>query len=58
MLACVCMGRLVFNMYISRGTWYADDAAHVFLVGVIALVVVAVCSACANCKPEGSAWRV
>ena len=28
------------------------------MVGVIALVVVAVCSACANCKLEGSAWRV
>ena len=38
-------------MYVWHDIWYADDAAHIFLVGVIVLVVVAVCSACAN-------WRV
>ena len=50
--------RLMFNMCVYHSTWYADDAANVVLVGVIALVVVAVCSACANCKLEGSARRV
>ena len=37
--------------YVKRGIWYEEDAAHIFLVGVIALVLVAVCNAYAN-------WRV
>ena len=45
------MGHQMFNAHVQCGIWYADDAAHMFLVGVIALVLVAVCSACAN-------WRV
>ena len=43
-----CIGRLMFNMHVQRGIWYADDAAHMFLVGVIAPVLIAVCGACAN----------
>ena len=43
----------VCYVYVFRGIWYADDAGHMFLVGVIELVVVSMCSACANCKLEG-----
>ena len=42
------MGRQMFNTHVQRGIWYANDAAHMFLLGVIALVLVVVCSACAN----------
>ena len=41
----------MFDMHVQRGIWYADDAAHIFVVGVIALVcivLVAVCGAYAN----------
>ena len=48
----------MFNMYVHCGVWYTDDEAHVLLVGVIALVVAAVCSACSNCKLEGNAWML
>ena len=37
----------MLNTHVHCSIWYADDAMHVFLVGVIALVLVAVCSTCA-----------
>ena len=36
----------MFNAHVQCGIWYADDAAHIVLLGVIALVLV--CGACAN----------
>ena len=36
------------NACVAQYLWCADDAAHVLSVGVIALVLVAVCGACAN----------
>ena len=40
------MGRLMFNAHVQCGIWYADDAAHIVLLGVIALVLVAVRCMC------------
>ena len=34
--------RLMFNVHVWRSVWYADDAAHIYMVGVIALVLVTV----------------
>ena len=42
------MGRLMFITHVQHGICYADDAAHIFLLGVIALVLIAVCGACAS----------
>ena len=41
-----CMGCLMFNVHVQCGIWYADDAAHMVLLGVIALVLVAVRCIC------------
>ena len=40
------MGRLMFSTHVQRGIWYADNAAHMVLLGVIALVLVAVQCMC------------
>ena len=36
-----CMGHQMFNAHVQCGIWYADDTAHIVLLGEIALVLVA-----------------